>query len=286
VADQRAFSPNGDGVKDTIVITPQPQVKEGIESWRMEVLDASGAVVRAFEGTGIPAAQTWNGRDARGSAVKDGAYSARAEVRYTLGNRPVASSTPFVVDTVAPAIELAVPAVAFSPNGDGSLDELRVSGPPPAGDDEWTPRSSPPTPRGRAAGPRLDLERRRRGLLLERRGRCRQRRPRRPLRLGRRSPGRRGNYRRAAAEGIVVDTVAPAIELAAPAPAFSPQRRRPPGHLGHRPEDRRRRRLEGAVVAADNSVSVPGPGRARPRTSSGTARTPPGPPRPTGPTAM
>ncbi len=255
VADQRAFSPNGDGVKDTIVITPQPQVKEGIESWRMEVLDASGAVVRAFEGTGIPAAQTWNGRDARGSAVKDGAYSARAEVRYTLGNRPVASSTPFVVDTVAPAIELAVPAVAFSPNGDGSLDELRVSRTTPAGDDEWTlavlaadaPAGAPPvrawTWKGAAGDFSWNGEDDAGNVVPDGR-----------YALVAEARDAAGNYRRAAAEGIVVDTVAPAIELAAPAPAFSPNGDGRLDTLAIAQKTAGDDAWEGAVVAADNSV--------------------------------
>lgn len=136
--DLAAFSPNGDGVKDVLAIAPQPKERAGVASWRIEVLDAASAVVRAFEGTSaVPASVAWNGKDNAGKAAPDGAYSARAEIRYVAGNRPVASSAPFVLDTVAPSIELSLPYALFSPNGDGKRDSLPISVATP-GDDAWT----------------------------------------------------------------------------------------------------------------------------------------------------
>jgi flagellar hook assembly protein FlgD/flagellar motor protein MotB len=122
-ADNRAFSPNGDGVQDTINITPQIQVREGISSYRIDIQDAAGRTVRTFEGRSPPpAAVSWNGRNDGGALVPDGNYTARIELRYVQGNQPSAVSLPFAADTQAPRAEISAPYTVFSPNGDGKRD--------------------------------------------------------------------------------------------------------------------------------------------------------------------
>ncbi|MDR1211700.1 MAG: gliding motility-associated C-terminal domain-containing protein [Spirochaetaceae bacterium] len=136
-ADSRAFSPNGDGVKDTISILPQLQVREGISSYTVDILDSAGAVIRTFEGRGsVPAAISWNGRDNAGTPARDGLYSARIQVIYAMGNQPSAFSQPFTLDTQAPLARLSSGYTLFSPNGDGRKDTLPVTV-ASQGDDEW-----------------------------------------------------------------------------------------------------------------------------------------------------
>jgi flagellar hook assembly protein FlgD/outer membrane protein OmpA-like peptidoglycan-associated protein len=135
--DTRAFSPNGDGVKDTINIHPGIQVTEGINSWKIDILNSSGGVVRTFEGRGVPPASlSWDGKNPSGGPSPDGIYTARIELRYVQGNQPAASSLPFQVDTQAPRADLSAPYTLFSPNGDGRRDfiPLQVS---TDGDEEW-----------------------------------------------------------------------------------------------------------------------------------------------------
>jgi flagellar hook assembly protein FlgD/flagellar motor protein MotB len=135
--DIRAFSPNNDGSRDTISIIPQLQLNQGIASWKLDILDAGGNPVRTFEGQNtVPASIPWNGRTTAGSAAPDGAYSARMELRYTMGNQPVAVSRPFILDTVPPKAELSAPFTLFSPNGDGLKDFIPISA-VTEGDDEW-----------------------------------------------------------------------------------------------------------------------------------------------------
>ncbi|GHV82098.1 cell envelope biogenesis protein OmpA [Spirochaetia bacterium] len=126
--DFRAFSPNGDGVRDSIALTPQLQVNQGVSSWKLDVLDASGAAVRTFEGQNtVPASIPWNGRTAAANTAPmspDGTYTARIEVRYAAGNQPTAVSRAFILDTAPPRADLAVPYTIFSPNGDGIRDIL------------------------------------------------------------------------------------------------------------------------------------------------------------------
>ncbi|MDR3247319.1 MAG: cell envelope biogenesis protein OmpA, partial [Treponema sp.] len=135
--DLRAFSPNNDGVKDTIALNPQIQVRENITSWKVDVLTSSGTAVRSFEGSAtVPASLSWNGRDNAGNPVPDGSYSARIELRYVQGNQPTAASTPFTLDTLAPKAELSAPYTIFSPNNDGKRDSIPLNV-RTEGDDEW-----------------------------------------------------------------------------------------------------------------------------------------------------
>jgi flagellar hook assembly protein FlgD/flagellar motor protein MotB len=136
-ADLRAFSPNADGIKDTITISPQIKVAEGINSYRIDILDAAGRGVRAFEGRGAPPAQvSWNGRTDGGSLAAEGDYTAKIEVRYVQGNQPAAVSLSFALDTQAPRAELSAPYTVFSPNGDGRRDSLPFAV-NTLGNDEW-----------------------------------------------------------------------------------------------------------------------------------------------------
>jgi flagellar hook assembly protein FlgD/flagellar motor protein MotB len=136
-ADTRAFSPGGSGARNTVRISPQIKVAEGISSYRIDILDAAGRAVQTFEGGGAPPAQvTWNGRTGAGSPAPDGEYTAKIEVRYVQGNLPSAVSLPFALDTQAPRGEISAPYTVFSPNGDGRRDSIpfTVS---TLGNDEW-----------------------------------------------------------------------------------------------------------------------------------------------------
>ncbi|GHV91361.1 cell envelope biogenesis protein OmpA [Spirochaetia bacterium] len=135
--DLRAFSPNADGVKDSVNIIPQIQVTEGITGWKIDILDSEGRAIRTFEGRNAPPASTsWNGRNSAGTQVPDGTYTARIELRYVQGNQPAASSGPFVLDTAAPRADLSTPFTLFSPNGDGRRDFIPLNA-VTEGNDEW-----------------------------------------------------------------------------------------------------------------------------------------------------
>jgi flagellar hook assembly protein FlgD/outer membrane protein OmpA-like peptidoglycan-associated protein len=124
--DQRAFSPIG--TRNNISLIPQLQVREGVVSWKADILDAGGNAVRTFEGTNtVPASLAWDGKAADGRVVPDGVYTAGIEIRYAMGNQPTAAARPFVVDTAAPKAEISTPFTVFSPNGDGRRDYLPIN---------------------------------------------------------------------------------------------------------------------------------------------------------------
>ncbi|MDR0554585.1 MAG: OmpA family protein [Treponema sp.] len=135
--DLRAFSPNGDTVRDTIALIPQLQLTQGIASWQAAILDSNNTVVRTFEGrNAVPASIPWNGRTAGNTIAPDGVYTARIEVWYAMGNQPSAISRPFTLDTVSPKATLNAPFTLFSPNGDGLKDSLPIYV-ETEGDDTW-----------------------------------------------------------------------------------------------------------------------------------------------------
>ena len=62
--DLSYFSPNGDGVKDTLTFGLNVPVSTGIEKWSLDVQDAQGKTRRSFKGTlSIPGSIVWDGKD-------------------------------------------------------------------------------------------------------------------------------------------------------------------------------------------------------------------------------
>ncbi len=101
-----AFSPNADGIRDTIKILPEVKKPDGIESYALVILNADATAVRTFTGKGrIPTAMMWDGLSDRGLKVPDGSYQAKLSVRYVNGNEPVSLSKAFLIDTVYPAVK-------------------------------------------------------------------------------------------------------------------------------------------------------------------------------------
>ena len=144
--DIRAFSPNGDGVKDTINLMPQIQEKDGILTWKIDIQNVdtgtglpggTASSVRSFEGRdSVPSSISWNGRTNAGTVAPDGTYVAVLDMEYRSGNRPNALSTAFILDTVPPRADLSVPFTVFAPNGNGNRDNLPIQV-TTDGNDEW-----------------------------------------------------------------------------------------------------------------------------------------------------
>ncbi|MDR0312399.1 MAG: OmpA family protein [Treponema sp.] len=136
--DLRAFSPNGDRVKDTITLQPQIQENTGILNWKIDIYETYGsntlntpspqAVVKSFTGTtSVPVSVVWDGRNNAGTTARDGTYAARLDLEYRSGSRPSAVTLPFVLDTIAPQAETSVPFALFAPNGNGKRDVLPIN---------------------------------------------------------------------------------------------------------------------------------------------------------------
>ena len=123
------FSPNGDRRLDDISFSLLVNLRDGIQAWRLALVDQEGVTRRTFSGTGstpIPATQVWDGKSDRGP-VFQGLYTAVFTVDYHKGDRAEARSAPFVLDSLGPQVALSVSPKLFSPDGDGIDDELNIS---------------------------------------------------------------------------------------------------------------------------------------------------------------
>lgn len=126
-SDIEAFSPNGDGVKEELILSPQLRVAEGISRYTITIEDAVGEIVREFSGSGAMRNQyRWDGFGFDGRLVSDGSYRARLEVVYEKGDISQAYSRPFTIDTQFPEVHLDTDFFLFSPDGDDRKDALLV----------------------------------------------------------------------------------------------------------------------------------------------------------------
>ncbi len=117
--EYEVFSPNGDGVKDSIRFFPELKKKDGIKSYVFRIKSDDGRTV--FEKSGkrsVPEYISWNGKEIEAEKDKGG-YSASINVEYINGNNPAASTGNFAADTEYPVLEIKEQYLVFSPNSDG-----------------------------------------------------------------------------------------------------------------------------------------------------------------------
>ena len=121
-----AFSPNADGVKDTVTFTPITQTKD-VVSYEFQVKDSSGNVVYSDKADrNIPISFVWNGHNKSNIICKDGIYSAQLSIVAANGSSANAVSSTFILDTEKPNLMAQIPWADFSPDGDGSQDNIPV----------------------------------------------------------------------------------------------------------------------------------------------------------------
>jgi flagellar hook assembly protein FlgD len=134
--DDTAFSPNGDGVKDTLHLGLGVPVTSGIEKWSLTVTDSAGKTKRAYSGAAsIPAGVDFDGKDDDGTPLPEGSYTAALAVSYANGHEPSAASPPFVIDVTAPAAGASADYAVFSPGGARGILTFTQSG---TKDAAWT----------------------------------------------------------------------------------------------------------------------------------------------------
>ncbi|GAB1482009.1 hypothetical protein MASR2M78_08240 [Treponema sp.] len=125
------FSPNGDSIADDIRFGIITTLKEGIASWRLEIIDEAGSVHKTFtaeEGTKNPIppeSLVWDGRNDNAS-ITEGKRTARLNIFYTKGDIATATAGPFILDVSAPVLKFSASPRYFSPDNDGVEDELTM----------------------------------------------------------------------------------------------------------------------------------------------------------------
>ncbi len=100
------FSPNRDGVADSVQIGLEPAIAEGVLNWQVDFEDSVGRAMKSFSGTGpLPDSIEWDG-SVNGQIASEGSYRVRVRAEYEKGNRPESLSDSFIIDLTPPSIEL------------------------------------------------------------------------------------------------------------------------------------------------------------------------------------
>ena len=135
--EDRIFSPDGDGMKDTLIIEQDGSIEE---QWNGVFLDSNGNEVRSFSWEKrAPERLEWDGKNDAGTLVPDGVYKYRINATDRAGNRTVAEYANIVKNTEKTPVSLTINRSHFSPNEDGVKDEvlLYTDVPVKRGIDEW-----------------------------------------------------------------------------------------------------------------------------------------------------
>ena len=127
----RYFSPNGDGVQDTIefdVSIPQPEGINKLVRWNVDIVNENGVVFRSFSGTEqVPEHLSFDGKDNSGSIMPEGRYQAVVSAAYLNGYVPAEIKSPvFVLDNTSPSAHIRLSDTVFSPDGDGNKDIITI----------------------------------------------------------------------------------------------------------------------------------------------------------------
>ncbi len=127
--DKAFFSPNKDGVKDTVGIVPDVPSLEGIASWKLDVKNAAGDEVWSVTGKGAEGVEAKRDFDGlrSGAVLPEGQYQATLAVLYRNGHAPTATTSKFVLDVTPPKAKLSVDRLAFDPSAEGDKGRVRVS---------------------------------------------------------------------------------------------------------------------------------------------------------------
>ena len=126
-ANPEAFSPNGDGINDRMILTPILNVKDGTKSYKLIVTNSAGDIIKSLKSEGrIKNEFIWDGFADSGRKAGDGTYRAALEVVYEKGNISTAVTRDFILDTVYPEINVEADYTLFSPDNDGKKDSITI----------------------------------------------------------------------------------------------------------------------------------------------------------------
>ena len=127
VSSSRIFSPNGDGVMDTVSLIPDVERTDGIKDWKLSIVDSRGTVQKNWTGNSSVSSVVFDGKDEWGRQLADGDYYGRLVVGYVNGDAPETSTEKFEVDNKPPTAALSSEYKLFSPDGDGRRDTVTIN---------------------------------------------------------------------------------------------------------------------------------------------------------------
>lgn len=123
-----AFSPNDNGVNDTVRFVIRADARDQIADIALAVKNARGAEVRTWRpedlATGVV---QFDGRDNAGRRLPEGSYTGELRVVYRNGYSPTVGSERFELDLTPPRATVRANWTVFSPDGDGRRDTVTIT---------------------------------------------------------------------------------------------------------------------------------------------------------------
>ncbi len=124
-ATPKIFSPNGDGNKDFVNFF-QETSEELL--WSGKIKNQKGEIVKNFSWRGKADLKiTWDGRGDDGTLLPDGEYFYSLESTDKAGNHGVSNVVEVIIDTKETPVFLSTNQLFFSPNADGSKDNITIT---------------------------------------------------------------------------------------------------------------------------------------------------------------
>lgn len=139
-----AFSPNADGTKDAQKLSIRTNLTEGIESWKVSVLDSTGKSVASWSNEDtkdLPSVINWDGTVNKegysinisnvnvpvpvGSVV-EGNFITQLNLKYVKGDEISATTSSFICSITPPSLTVQTAPKYFSPDNDGLDDDLYI----------------------------------------------------------------------------------------------------------------------------------------------------------------
>ncbi len=140
-----AFSPYSG--KQNVIFTPYVKAATGLKSYTFTVMDAKGVPVYRVSqsnesGVALPATFKWDGltklEDSEGARCEDGSYTARLDTVEKSGTSGSAVTQAFILDSVAPSVDISADYAVFSPDGISSRQILPVKVTNCSTETKWT----------------------------------------------------------------------------------------------------------------------------------------------------
>ena len=143
-ADLDAFSPNDDGTKDVQKFAIRTNLTEGIENWKVSVLDSTGKSVASWSNKDtkdLPSVINWDGKvNNEGysinvsnvsvpvpvGSVVEGNFVAQLNLEYVKGDEVSITTSNFICSITPPSLTVQTAPKYFSPDNDGLDDDLYI----------------------------------------------------------------------------------------------------------------------------------------------------------------
>jgi len=122
-----AFSPNGDGVKDTMNLLHTIEAGDG-DVFEAKIVNAAGATFKTlYYGENPPAVVVWDGMGDEGTQPVEGTYTYIITGKDDVGNTQVASFGPVKLVTGFEEVSVQPDGFVYSPNSDGVKDIINFT---------------------------------------------------------------------------------------------------------------------------------------------------------------